>query len=516
MTATPAAPASADAAAQLYRAGDRAGARRIAEAALLRDARDLGALSLLARLSHEAGESAAAADYLERVIALQPNHAEAWLQLAMIEAAIDRSKALARLRAADAALPGHVGILTNLGAALAESGAPAEARARLEDALRIDPESAPTLFNLARLLKEEGETDEALRHYRRAVALKPDFVQAHHNIGNLMLDLDLLDEAIVHFRNEAQLRLGPGARGERDPRLLRKTSAGKLRHDIEQFRYLLGQGVIAGAYERTIEDYEAALAALPPPQPGETMVDIPREHLARLAPTYNRLVHWEAGEALTGPAVNPRLDFAAIEDGYRARAPGIAWFDGFLTVEALSALRRFCLRSTFWNEFRYSNGYLGAFLDRGFACPLLHQIARELSAALPGIFAGHPLAKMWAFKYDSRLSGIPIHADFAAVNLNFWITPDEANLDPESGGLGVWDVEAPADWDFATYNKNEPAIRRFLGDSGARMVNVPYRQNRAVMFNSDLFHETGSLNFKDGYENRRINVTMLFGRRANA
>jgi hypothetical protein len=54
---------------------------------------------------------------------------------------------------------------------------------------------------------------------------------------------------------------------------------------------------------------------------------------------------------------------------------------------------------------------------------------------------------------------------------------------------------------------------QILKDSGAKMINVRHRQNRAVMFNSDLFHKTGTLNFKDGYENRRINVTMLFGRR---
>ena len=48
------------------------------------------------------------------------------------------------------------------------------------------------------------------------------------------------------------------------------------------------------------------------------------------------------------------------------------------------------------------------------------------------------------------------------------------------------------------------------------MINVPHRQNRAVMFNPDLFHETGTLNFKDGYENRCINLTMLFGRRGRA
>ena len=30
-------------------------------------------------------------------------------------------------------------------------------------------------------------------------------------------------------------------------------------------------------------------------------------------------------------------------------------------------------------------------------------------------------------------------------------------------------------------------------------------------FNSDLLHETDSGNFKEGYDNRRINLTFLFG-----
>jgi hypothetical protein len=33
------------------------------------------------------------------------------------------------------------------------------------------------------------------------------------------------------------------------------------------------------------------------------------------------------------------------------------------------------------------------------------------------------------------------------------------------------------------------------------------------MFNSDLYHETAPLDFREGYENRRINVTMLYGKR---
>ena len=111
------------------------------------------------------------------------------------------------------------------------------------------------------------------------------------------------------------------------------------------------------------------------------------------------------------------------------------------------------------------------------------------------------------------LSGINIHADFAAVNVNFWITPDQANLDAESGGLLIWDVAALLDWDFAKYNDNEAAIRSFLAQSGARAMTVPYRANRAVIFDSDLFHETDRIAFKGGYTNRRVNITLLYGRR---
>ncbi|CAN0250185.1 unnamed protein product, partial [Laminaria digitata] len=43
-------------------------------------------------------------------------------------------------------------------------------------------------------------------------------------------------------------------------------------------------------------------------------------------------------------------------------------------------------------------------------------------------------------------------------------------------------------------------------------VTVPYRQNRVVMFDSRLLHETDTFRFREGYENRRINLTFLFSR----
>ncbi len=125
------------------------------------------------------------------------------------------------------------------------------------------------------------------------------------------------------------------------------------------------------------------------------------------------------------------------------------------------------------------------------------------------------MTQSWAYKYDSSLTGIEVHADFAAVNVNFWIIPDTANLNPASGGLVVYDAIAPLDWNFETYNNDQNRIRTYLADQDSGEIIVPYGENRSVLFNSNLFHETDTFDFKQEYENRRINITMLFGLREN-
>ena len=140
-------------------------------------------------------------------------------------------------------------------------------------------------------------------------------------------------------------------------------------------------------------------------------------------------------------------------------------------------------------------------------------IAEELRKTFPGIFRAHQLRQAWAYKYDSQLTGINVHADAAAVNVNFWVTPNSANLNPKSGGLVVYKEKAPLDWNFQSYNQDHGRIRKFLSRTDSGKMVVPYAENRLVLFNSDLFHETSNLEFQSGYENRRINVTLLFGNR---
>jgi hypothetical protein len=218
------------------------------------------------------------------------------------------------------------------------------------------------------------------------------------------------------------------------------------------------------------------------------------------------------------PVLNPAVDFGALEAAYFAQPAGleVIHIDSFLAPAALAQLRSFCLEATVF--FDVKPGYLGAYVNEGFSSPLMLDIFEEMRERMPRLMAGHTLENLWAYKYDGDLGGIRVHADNAAVNFNLWLTPDAANLDPAGGGLHVYRVRAPADpsgglGDWNAWDKQGEMLAYLARHGAGKKVVVPYRQNRVVIFNSDLLHETAPFRFKRGYENRRINFTMLFGTR---
>lgn len=160
-------------------------------------------------------------------------------------------------------------------------------------------------------------------------------------------------------------------------------------------------------------------------------------------------------------------------------------------------------------------GYLGCFPTDGLTHPLLLSLVRELEASAPAIFGRHRLALWWLFKYDeSNSEGIGIHADPAAVNINLWLTADEACI--EGGGLVIYKHVPALETHTLEVNHEfgdgeERALRAELAKEG--VFTVPYRCNRAVIFVSDQYHESLPFRFASGYENRRVNLTLLFGDR---
>jgi tetratricopeptide (TPR) repeat protein len=334
-----------------------------------------------------------------------------------------------------------------------------EALVSVEKALALQPGHVEAWNNRGAALRALKRSNEAEESFGRALALKPDHIPTMRNMAALLCETFRVEEGLALYARQAALQ---------PPKPQADAPEHQRKHDAGQRAYLA---------ERNI-------------------------HAA---------FHLEEGARIQGPAVNP-ANADTIAEQWRSNRPQIVVIDDLLTPDALAGLQRFCRGSTMWRK-AYHEGYLGAVPETGFACPLLAQIADELRAVFSGIFESHPLRYLWGFSYESTLSGIDVHADFAAVNVNFWITPDGANNDPQSGGLVLWDAAAPKDWDVVKYNRDARANREFLERMGARPITIPYRANRAVIFDSDLFHKTDRIDFKPGYLNRRINVTMLYGDR---
>lgn len=405
--------------------------------------------------------------------------------------------------------PQSANLLNNLGVVYKEKGDLELAIAQYEKATQLAPHHAEAHHNMGVVLKDQGKLDEAAVAFQRALHLKPNYPNAHYHLGLIRLWQQRTTDALACFQRSASLTYNQGR--DMAPPFVTKA---RLKHDAEQLDYLLAHAPLV----TFPKDYGNTLKALSARCNQETTDSIfvqltPQEQIS-LAPSFHKILYIRPTNAVTGSAINPDLEVAAIEAQYFSTQPEAMFVDSLLTQEALTTLHAFCLESTIWKR-DYQNGYIGTFLANGFACQLLLQIAEELRSRFPRIFQHHQLVQAWAFKHDSALRGLNLHADAAAVNVNFWITPNEANRNSENGGLVVWDKEAPDDWDFAEYNndKNRHKIQEFLDRNGAQPITIPHRQNRAVIFNSNLFHETDVIDFQDTYKSRRINVTLLYGHR---
>ncbi len=214
-------------------------------------------------------------------------------------------------------------------------------------------------------------------------------------------------------------------------------------------------------------------------------------------------------------ALRTDIDWRGLQLEYKAKR--VVVIDNLLCAAALAELQAWAWHGANFRTLR--RGFVGAFPADGATHPLLLTLAEELEAAAPAIFSPHALGLWWLFKYDqTNPDGIGIHADPAAVNLNLWLTPDSAHV--EGGGLEVYSrvppLEQPvqvANTEFAS-REAEDELRTRLRGAGEATV-VDYRCNRAVLFVSDLFHESLPFRFLPGYHNRRVNLTMLFGDRWN-
>jgi len=371
--------------------------------------------------------------------------------------------------------------------------------------LAAERPSLPILVALAAVNLQLGDLAGAKAQVLRAVEASPGHADARALLARIRAALDERDAALADFDAVLQATPPPSEDAAGTPVHL-------ALHNLEQLDYLerlhgLPVGTLlpmpAAQREETRRHFNQIL--------GKAGTVAPR---VKLEGAWGRALaeppRMRRNEAAPEQVLNSRNDGAAVAQNFRDGGD-VACIDNLLSPAALAQLQRFCLESTVWRR-SYRQGYLGAYPESGFVSPLLLQLAAELKATVPELLAEHHLTYWWSFVCQHQRPGTDIHADQSDISLNFWITPDGANLAPGGGGLEMWNVAAPPDMTFNDYNADGYRIRLHLSQIGAKQKSFAYAENRALLFRGMLFHQTSACRFAEGFENRRRNITMLFRR----
>jgi tetratricopeptide (TPR) repeat protein len=433
--------------------------------------------------------------------------------------AVRAYRAVARL------VPRHADAHYRLGLALKQSGDVLAAVAAFDRAMQLDGASPGAGLQLAQMLRDGGELDRATEILYQLLRQFPAVPEIYRHTGGALMAGDRYREAQEIYRRLFEMQRGTGWQvtpfGAASARAGAKLPQGDIQASpfffqnlVGHIRYLVGQGRIDPGFLKLADTYQDILDRNRDLVDDYGLIRLSGAEADRVRPFLYRALHYADSAPVVGAAVNSALDFGAIEDAYLASSGPMTVIDGFLGQPALKSLRDFLLESTIFYRVSH-NTYIASYADEGFSCSVLYQIAAELKQLFPRVLGDKELRNMWVYRQPPQGTGVRPHSDQAAVTFNFWITPDASNLDSGHGGLVMYDRQQPLDWDWYRTNadKDNPEVLKRLMDylAGANTTTIPYRENRAVMFHSNLFHCSDRFRFREGYEHSRMNVTLLFG-----
>ena len=187
-----------------------------------------------AQQAYQSGNLNAAAQLLERLIAIDPAHAdglhlrglvafaanehasaEAWISHAINVSpnpAFYNSLCIAQLtmkafaaatqsaREGLALQPDFAMLHYHLALALQFDGNLPDAAFHYRKAIELDPSNSEAHNNLGTVLNDLGDPEAALHHVQEALTLAPDVPAVHNNLGKTLMSLGDMDSAELHFR----------------------------------------------------------------------------------------------------------------------------------------------------------------------------------------------------------------------------------------------------------------------------------------------------------------------------
>ena len=189
-----------EAASALLNAHDAKGAIEKLEPLVKEDETNRAFRSTLGRAYDAAGDHKAALRLYRESVALAPNDADAWYDLAAaLQDGGDASEARSAIGEAVRRDPDRSDGHNMLGVSLAQGGDLSGAADEFRRAIAIDPRSARAYNNLGNVLRDTGAIDEALNAYRRASALAPLYPDPLNGIGVLLVQQGRSRDALPYF-----------------------------------------------------------------------------------------------------------------------------------------------------------------------------------------------------------------------------------------------------------------------------------------------------------------------------
>ena len=159
--------------------------------------------------------------------------------------------------------------------------------------------------------------------------------------------------------------------------------------------------------------------------------------------------------------------------------------DDLLEPAVATAMQRDLLDHWGWTFKDWSSDHLR---NGKIDIPSVVELGIALRDRLEPVIDRPRLAVCWALMYRRDAVGKP-HRDAGGTVLSLWLTPDRFNRTPGGGGLALYADDRP----------EAPAAA------------IPYRFNRAVLFDAKTLHGTDRFEFADaGPESRRMNLSFSY------
>ena len=257
-------PASLLPALDLLRRGDRAGARRAIDAALLREPEEPALLGFGGLLAAQAGDEAGAIPYFRRALQATPQDLTMRINLAtalVSTGALDEAAAVAA---------GHAEpkLLRIAAWVHQQQGRAGEAAAAYRNLLAAAPEDFESWNNLGNVLAEAGDLDGAITAFQRAITLRPDIVEMVINLSDVLARAERSGSRQAVMREAArvspddpriQTELGLAEAGARDNEAAERAFRAAIRLDRHATAAWLELGLLLENLNRV--DELAALVA---------------------------------------------------------------------------------------------------------------------------------------------------------------------------------------------------------------------------------------------------------------